>query len=132
MTKNTPDERLVYLALKDTFRAADAQIRKAKKVRELVQKAQQHGDVRDLIEEHHFDNVCNVVKVLLEQQIFESTLKAKMRFPELFEVSPAQSAERCASEAEVARLEADAIRCAVAGPNSDDPAVTTEVPHAGP
>jgi hypothetical protein len=42
MNKNLPDERLVYLALKDSFKGADAQIRKAKKVRELVQKAQYH------------------------------------------------------------------------------------------
>ncbi|KAK5215328.1 hypothetical protein LTR72_011610 [Exophiala xenobiotica] len=38
MTKNLPDERLVYLPLKDSFKAADAQIRKAKKVREVVRR----------------------------------------------------------------------------------------------
>jgi hypothetical protein len=77
MTKNPPnlpDERLVYLALKNTFKGADAQVRKTKKVRELIQKTQQNIDVRDLIKEHNIDNVCNVAKALLEQQIFESTL----------------------------------------------------------
>ena len=38
-----------------------------------------------------------------------------MRFPEVFEVSPAQSAERVALEAETARNDADAIRDAAVG-----------------
>ena len=97
------------------FKGADAQVRRPKKVRELIQKAQQNVDVRDLVREHNMDNVCNMAKALLEQQIFESTLKAKIRFPEVFEVSPAQSAERSASEAEAAKTEADAIRVAAEG-----------------
>jgi hypothetical protein len=121
MTKHPPDERLVYLALKNIFKGADAQVRKAKKVRELIQKAQQNIDVRNLIREHSIDNVCNVAKALLEQQIFESTLKAKIRFPEVFEVSPAQSAERSASEAEAAKSEADAIRIAAEGQKCSEP-----------
>jgi hypothetical protein len=46
----------------------------------------------------------------LKNKIFESTLKAKMRFPELFDVSPTQSADREASEAEAARDEASVVR----------------------
>ncbi|KAK5188859.1 hypothetical protein LTR96_010863 [Exophiala xenobiotica] len=95
MTNNFPDERVVYLALKEFFKGADAQIRRAKKVREVVQKAQNNID------------------------IFESTLKAKIRFPEVFEISPAQSAERSASEAEAARLEADALKSASGGQNNN-------------
>ena len=60
MTNNRPDERVVYLALKEYFKGADAQIRKAKKVREVVQKAQLDTDVRDLIQQHNTDDVCNV------------------------------------------------------------------------
>jgi lipoate synthase len=78
MTKNTPDERLVYLALKNTFEGADAQVRKPKKIRELIQKRQDNADIRDLIREHNIDNVCNVAKTLLELQIFESTLNGWM------------------------------------------------------
>lgn len=115
MARNPPDERLVYLALKDIFRGGDAQLRRAKKVRELIQKHQNRASVRDLIQAHNIDNVCNVAKVLLEHQVFESTLIAKIRFPEVFEVSPAQSAEREASEAEAAKTEADAIRDAAEG-----------------
>src|SRR5579862_8363964 len=110
MAQNPPDERLVYLALKNIFKGADAHLRKPKKIRDLILNHQDQSNVRDLVQEHNIDNVCNVAKGLLEQQIFESTLKAKIRFPEVFEVSPAQSAERAVSEAEAARTEADAIK----------------------
>jgi hypothetical protein len=88
-------------------------------VREIVQKARNNIDVRDLIQQHNIENVCGVTKTLLEQQIFESTLKAKIRFPQVFEISPAQTAERSASEAEAARLEANAIKSASARQNDN-------------
>lgn len=53
--------------------------------------------------------------MLLCDEIFDSTLKAKIRFPELFGLSPAQSAEREVSKAEAARHDADAIEHAVQG-----------------
>lgn len=115
MAKNPPDERLVYLALKNIFKGTDAQARNPKTIRKSIQKHQTHPGIRSLIHEHSIENVCNTAKLLLEQQIFESTLKAKIRFPEVFEVSPAQSAERAASEAEAAKTEADAIKGAAEG-----------------
>jgi len=121
MTKNQPDEKLVYLALKNIFKGNEAQVRKAKKVRELMSKRQHNNDVKNLIRQHNFDNVCNVAKALLEKQVFESTSKAKIRFPELFEVSAAQSAERSASEAKAAKTEADAIRVTGEGQRSGRP-----------
>ena len=57
----------------------------------------------DILREHIIDRTCNVAKEILEDQVFHSTLRAKIRFPELFDVSPAQSAEREVSEAEAAR-----------------------------
>ena len=120
MTNNLPDERVVYLALKEFFKGTDAQIRKAKKVHDVVQGAQLNADVRDLIQQHNLDNVCQVTKSLLEKQIFASTLNAKIHFPEVFEISPAQSAARSVSEAEAARLEADAITSASGGLHNDD------------
>jgi len=109
MAKNSPDERLVYLALKNVFKGNDAQVRNSKTIRKIIQKQQKDINFKTLVHAHNIDNICNVAKSLLEQQIFESTLKAKIRFPEVFEVSPAQSAERATSEAG-ARTEADAIK----------------------
>jgi hypothetical protein len=90
-------------------------VRRPKKIRELILKRQHAADIGSLIREHNIDNVYNVAKTLLEQQIFKSTLKAKIRFPEVFEVSPTQSAERSASKAEAARTEADAIKVTIEG-----------------
>ncbi|KAK5399172.1 hypothetical protein LTR06_011497 [Exophiala xenobiotica] len=83
---------------KESFKGADALIRKARKVREIVEKARNNIDVRDLIQQHNIASVCSVTKTLLEQQVFEFALKAKIRFPEVFEISPARTAERSASE----------------------------------
>jgi hypothetical protein len=108
MVKIPPDERLVYLACQHIFRGPNAQLRKQTKIKNLIQ--QNQLTIGGIIQEHDIDSVCQVAKGLLEEQIFESTLKAKMRFPELFDVSPTQSADREASEAEAARDEASAVR----------------------
>ena len=63
----------------------------------------------DILREHNIDRTCNVARKLLEDQVFHSTLRAKIRFPELFDVSPAQSAGREVSEAAAARDEANAV-----------------------
>lgn len=110
-----PDERVVYLALKNVFKGQDADIRQNKAVRKLVRRHKGQEDVASLVQGHGLDVVCNTARTLLLDEIFASTLKAKIRFPELFDLSPTQSAEREASEAEAARHEADAIQHAVQG-----------------
>ncbi|KIW36015.1 uncharacterized protein PV06_11430 [Exophiala oligosperma] len=100
----------IYLAFKNIFKGKDAHVRTNKKIRKLIQVHQTKAEVRDLIAEYNVDNECNAVKSLLEQCIFESTLKAKIKFPEVFDISPAQSADRAASEAEAARAEVHVIR----------------------
>ncbi|KAH6874201.1 hypothetical protein B0T10DRAFT_449413 [Thelonectria olida] len=117
--KNPPDERVVYLALKNVFKGPNAGVRQPKAIRRLISKSQEHGDVADLLKAHNIDTICNTARTLLTEQIFESTLKAKIRFPEVFDVSPGQSAEREASEAEAARNEANAIRGVVQGHQED-------------
>lgn len=107
--KNPPDERVVYLALKNVFKGDKTWVRQPKTIRKLI-KDQENGEVADLINSHDLDTICKTARTLLTEQVFESTLKAKIRFPEVFDVSPAQSAEREASEAEAAKNEANAIR----------------------
>jgi hypothetical protein len=91
MAKNPLDKRLVYLALKNVFIGPDAQLRSAKKIRKLIQKHVDNRDaeVRALAAEHNINNVYNTAKALLQSEIFESTLRAKIRLPEMFKVSPA-------------------------------------------
>lgn len=110
MQNNAPDERLVYWALKHVFKGKDAEVRNSKPIRKHVEKHKDDESVKALIAEHNIDNVCKAAKSLLEQKVFESTIRAKIRFPELFEVSPAQSAERANSVAEAARSEVNAIK----------------------
>lgn len=117
--KNPPDERVVYLALKNVFKGPNAGVRQPKVIRRFISKSQEHGDVADLLKAHNIDTICNTARTLLTEQIFESTLKAKIRFPEVLDVSPAQSAEREASEAEAARNDANAIRGVVQGRQED-------------
>ena len=47
---------------------------------------------------------------MLEEQIFESLPRAKLSYPELFQLTETQEAERAASEAEVVRIEAEAAQ----------------------
>lgn len=95
-----PDERVAYLALKNIFKGNNAQARKKKTVSKLITQHEAQESVANLLREHNFDIICNLAVSLLSAEIFESTLKAKVRFPELFDASPTQSAEKEASEAE--------------------------------
>ncbi|KAI1742121.1 hypothetical protein F4680DRAFT_40887 [Xylaria scruposa] len=108
--KNPPDERVVYLALKNVFKGKNAEVRRLTAVRRLITQNQKDPDVSNLINEYNIDIICQIARSLLTEGIFESTLKAKIQFPEVFDVSPAQSAERAASEAEAAINEANAIK----------------------
>ena len=111
--KNPPDERVVYLVLKNLFKGPEAKVRQPKSIHKVIQRNETNGDVASLVDAHGINAICNTTRTLLTEQIFESTLNAKLRFPEIFDISPAQSAEREASEAEAARSEADALkRCA--------------------
>ncbi|KAI1755342.1 hypothetical protein F4782DRAFT_488194 [Xylaria castorea] len=124
--KNPPDERVVYLALKNVFKGKNAEVRRLAAVRKLITQNQKDSDVSGLINGHNIDIVCQMARSLLTEEVFESTLKAKIRFPEVFDVSPAQSAEREASEAEAAINEANAIKGAV---NAYSEGVQILIPH---
>lgn len=111
--KDPPDERVVYLACKSIFRGDAAQVRRVKVIEKILQKHSQI--VQPLVSEHGLEHVCNTAQSLLSQDVFTSTLKAKIKFPELFEVSPAQSADRAASETEAARADTYTLREAAGG-----------------
>lgn len=50
-----------------------------------------------------------MIKTLLERQIFESELKAKIEFPGLFQTSPAGGLQHTESENDTAHSEAEAL-----------------------
>ncbi|KAI4138460.1 MAG: hypothetical protein LQ341_004659 [Variospora aurantia] len=106
--QRSPDRRLVYLHCSSIFSGANAQVRKAKKITQLLQKHK--GAIKILTKEFSLAAVAAVAKELLEEGIFESLPRAKLRYPELFQPSETQEAERAASEVEVIRIEAEAIQ----------------------
>ncbi|KAF2173315.1 hypothetical protein M409DRAFT_17256 [Zasmidium cellare ATCC 36951] len=114
MPNNEPDERLVYLALRHELFSAERNM-KVKTIRGRVQKLSNTSEIRSLIQEYNIDAICHVAKRLLDGGIYESTLKAKISFPDIFDVSPAQSAEREHSELEAARHESNVWQDATQG-----------------
>lgn len=115
MSQNPPDERLVYLAFKNIFSGQDAHLRRQRRIHQLIRQNQNNDDVQPLIQEHNIANVEKTAEALLREGIFASTLRAKIKFPEVFDVSSVQSAERAASEVEVAQSETDTIKQAAEG-----------------
>jgi len=111
MATKLPDKRLVYLALKEIFKGEDARIRRVRKITELIQKHQNENGIRSLVKKHNTDDICNVAKTLLKEQIFESISKARLSFPEMFKASSNQSIEQAISKAGSAKTETDAIEC---------------------
>lgn len=83
-------------------------MRRLKIVKECIK--QNELALTDILREYDIDSTRSVAKKLLGNRVFDSTLKAKIRFPESFDVSPTRNAEREASEAEAARDEAGTVR----------------------
>lgn len=101
------DQRRVYLACRAIFTGTNAQLRRSKKVRELV--STHRRSLQPLIQEFTAEKVVNIIKNLLEKEIFQSDVKAKIEFPELFRSSPTRDAQRAASENDAARSAAEAL-----------------------
>ena len=76
MAYSLADGRRVFLAYHTVLTSPYAQIRKSKKVREVIE--QHGGSFQPLIKDFGFDKVVDIVKTLLDQRVFESELKAKI------------------------------------------------------
>lgn len=104
--KELPDERHVYLHCRSIFSKDKSLIRKEKVVTKLLES--QRASIKILTKEFNLAAIAAVAKHLLEQRVFESLPCAKLRFPELFQPSETQEAERAASEKEALRAESEA------------------------
>ncbi|RYP34164.1 hypothetical protein DL767_004391 [Monosporascus sp. MG133] len=107
MAQQPVDKRRVYLACRGVFTGDKAHIRQLKKVRKVVE--QHKASLRSLIQDLGEEKTIEAVRDLLERRIFESELRAKIEFPELFHSSPNQEIQREASEIDAARSAAEAI-----------------------
>jgi hypothetical protein len=86
------DKRRVYLAYRTVFAGPNALLRKSKKVREVIE-VRQHV-FRPLIKDFGLEKIIEIVIILLNGQVFQSELKAKTAFPELFRTTPSRDIQR--------------------------------------
>jgi hypothetical protein len=107
MAHSSADRRRVFLAYRTVFTGPQAHIRRTKKVREVIE--QHESSFQPLIKDFGLSKVIDIVKALLDQCVFESELKAKVTFPELFQTSPARDVQRNDSENDAARSTAEAL-----------------------
>ena len=103
-----PDGRLVYLHCSSIFSGSNAHVRKAKTISRLLEKHK--ASIKILTKEFTLSAIGAIAKQLLDDRIFESLPRARLRYPELFQPSETQEAERAASEAEVLKVEAEAAQ----------------------
>ncbi|KAF8540206.1 hypothetical protein BDD12DRAFT_880863 [Trichophaea hybrida] len=122
MAYSSADGRRVFLTYRTVFTGPHAQIRKSKKVREVIE--QHRGSFKLLIKDFGFDKIADIVKTLLDQRVFESELKAKIAFPEL---SPARDVQRNESENDAARSAAEAIEELTSASDVKDLAMITRM-----
>jgi len=101
------DKRRVYLACRAIFAGDNAHLRRPKKIREQVE--QHTSSLKPLIRDFGVAKVVDISRILLDSQTFQSDLKAKVEFPELFRSSPDRDVQRGESEEHAARSEAEAL-----------------------
>ena len=69
-----------YLRLKRVFKGELAKVRKGKAIRNAIEKHAGHPEVRELLWEWPFDEVCDRAKELLKDKVFASEDKAQAYF----------------------------------------------------
>jgi len=104
---SSSDKRRVYLACRTVFAGPNAQLRKPKKVRELIEV--HRSAFSPLIKDFGLEKVTEIILILLNGRIFQSELKAKIAFPELFRTTPSRDVQRAESENDAVRSEAEAL-----------------------
>ena len=99
--------RRVYVACRPIFSGHDSRVRRARKVKELVNNSKK--SLEPLLRDFGEQTLINILRDLLEDRIFESELRAKVVFPELFRPSPLRDVQRQAVEVKAARSVAKAL-----------------------
>ncbi|KAL2801618.1 hypothetical protein BJX63DRAFT_416942 [Aspergillus granulosus] len=116
----------IYLACKAIFSAQNAAIRKRKIIQKRLE--DHRSSLQSLIPNFDLNKVVTTCQALLEKQVFQSEIKAKLEFPELFIPMLDRDSQHLATEKEAARSEAEMIEeIAMNYEREDDPA-NTEVP----
>ena len=99
--------RRIFLAARETFNGPNGKIRDRNVMIRVISKNER--PFRDAIQSFSRNIVYDVIHSLLTNQVFESELKAKLQFPELYSVSAVRGLQHDASEQEAARSEQVAL-----------------------
>ncbi len=113
-----PEERLVYLHCSFIFTGTNAEVRKLKKITQILLKHK--ASIRNFLDEFGLGNVSVVAKKLLKERVFESRHRAELRFPELFQRSEAEEIGGTGPEAEVVSFETEAAHEALGTSEEED------------
>lgn len=119
-SQNIPDDRTIYTTFNDIFKGPHAAFRKLGPVQKVVNKHTKDAEIARLLREYGEGAVLDKLRILLAEGVFESTMCARMRFPDLFEASQAQTEERAASEAAAAAQQAQTLEETVEEALGDD------------
>lgn len=101
------EKRRVFVLCRPIFSGENARVRKLKKVKEMVNSSRK--SLSPLLNELGEAKLVEALRSLLENRIFESELRAKAEFPDLFRPSPSRHAQRQASEVNAAQSTAEAL-----------------------
>lgn len=104
-------EKQVYLALKDVFKGNEMVPSTVKTLRKRVEKAKENIKIKPLIQTYGIENITQVAKVLLDDQVFVLRTRAIARFPELFETLPSQHSQPSITETTIATSSATPPKC---------------------
>ncbi|KAK2750614.1 hypothetical protein FQN57_002685 [Myotisia sp. PD_48] len=105
MSYSILDQQRVFLAYRPLFEKKNSQIRKLKKIKQLLQ-----SHKTPLTKSLGVEKIAVILQNLLESGVFSSELKAKLAFPVLFKTSIAQDEQHSASEAGAAACEEKAFQ----------------------
>lgn len=102
------DKEKVYLAYRALFSAENAQLRKEKTIKRLVEqhKLGSEAFIKGL---GGVASVVAILRPLLKAKVFSSETQAKKTFPSLFRTSAEQDERHSMAEASTAKMEAEAL-----------------------
>ncbi|EYE98320.1 uncharacterized protein EURHEDRAFT_206233 [Aspergillus ruber CBS 135680] len=108
MTCSAAEKRQIFLTCKAIFIGPNSLLRKSKTIKKRITKHQ--AELNTSIPNFEINRVTGTVQALLKKQVFQSDIKAKMEFPDLFTPSPVNNAKGNVFEAEAGRSGAPILR----------------------
>ena len=117
MTCSIAEKRQIFLACKAIFTGPSASLRKTKTIQKRITSHQ--AALSTSIPNFEINRVTNIVQALLKEQVFQSDIKAKTEFPDLFTSSLTKNIKDNVFEAEAAHSAADILEEIAFTPEKD-------------